>query len=301
MPPSYVLVTPVRDEVSTIGRTISCVTNQTRPPLEWIIVSDGSTDGTDELIAAAAERHPWIHLLALPARPGRSFKAVVENTELGVKTLTCHDYQYLGLLDADLQFRHDYFEQLLLKFEANPTLGLAGGLVVDPGKQSDIIPRNRIDVPGAVQFFRRECFEELGGLIPIPEGGWDCLTCAMARMKGFETRLFPDLVVDHLKPRNISQGGPLRRAWQLGVRDYALGYSPLFELFKCVSRVTDSPFFLSALAFWTGYCATAIRRPPRAAPPQVVTFLRREQRERLRNLWLPLSRHQRLSTIKDGR
>jgi poly-beta-1,6-N-acetyl-D-glucosamine synthase len=282
---SYVLVTPVRDEVATIARTIASVTRQTLQPSEWIVVSDGSIDGTNEVVEAATRVHDWIRLLSLPSRPGRSFAAVVHNTEAGVNALKCHDYQYLGLLDADVAFKAEYFETLISRFEANPRLGLAGGVVIDRARPKNRFPRNRIDVPGAVQLFRRDCFERLGGLVAIPEGGWDSLTCAMARMSGFETQLFTDLMVDHLKPRNISQGGPLRRMWQLGVRDYALGYDPFFELFKCMGRVTEPPFLAAALARWVGFCAATVRRRHRVVPRQVIAFVQREQRRRLRSLW----------------
>jgi glycosyltransferase involved in cell wall biosynthesis len=282
---SYVLVTPVRDEAGTIARTIGAVTRQTLPPSEWIVVSDGSTDGTNELVEAAARTHGWIRLMALPPRTGRSFAAVVQNTEAGVSALQVRDYEYIGLLDADLDFQADYFETLIKRFEASPHLGLAGGVVIDLGRPKDRFPRNRIDVPGAVQLFRRDCFDRLGGLVAIPEGGWDSLTCAMARMSGFETKLFTDLVVDHLKPRNISQGGPLRRLWQLGVRDYAVGYHPVFELFKCLGRVTEPPFLAAAVARWSGFCAATLQRRPRVVPADVVAFVQKEQRHRLRGLW----------------
>jgi hypothetical protein len=278
---SYVLVTPVKDEVVTMARTIEAVTRQTLQPREWVIVSDGSTDGTNELVEKAASTYGWIRLLSLPGRPERSFAAVVHNTELGVNSLKCRDYQYLGLLDADLDFQSDYFATLIGRFEANPRLGLAGGVVIDRGTPRDRLPRNRFDVPGAVQLFRRDCFERLEGLVAIPEGGWDCITCAVARMRGFDTQLFTDLIVDHLKPRNVSQGSPLRRSWQLGERDYAIGYDPLFELVKCVGRATESPLLVATLARWLGFCAAVVRQRPRVVPRQVVAFVQQEQRRRL--------------------
>jgi glycosyltransferase involved in cell wall biosynthesis len=277
----FVLVTPVKDEVRTIGQTIDAVVRQTVKPAEWVIVSDGSTDGTNELVASAAEVHPWIKLIALPGSPVRSFAAVVHNTERGVAALTCSDYRYIGLLDADLNFQQDYFELLLARFESNPALGLAGGVVIDPGRPKDRFPRNRIDVPGAVQMFSRECFEKLGGLIAIPEGGWDCLTCAMARMAGYQTELVTDLVVDHLKPRNISQGGILGRTFQLGVRDYAIGYHPLFELAKCIGRWREPPLCVAATAHFAGYCMATAQRRPRIVPENLVAFVRQEQSARL--------------------
>jgi biofilm PGA synthesis N-glycosyltransferase PgaC len=283
--PDYVLVTPVRDEEKLIGATIASVVAQTHRPREWIIVSDGSTDGTNGIVEAAARAHPWIRLLALPPRAGRDFAAVVKNTERGVRTLEFRDYGFLGLLDSDVTFQSDYFEQLIRRFETNPRLGLAGGVVIDIGTPRDRLPYNRQDVPGAVQFFRRACFESLGGLIAIPEGGWDALTCAVARMRGYETRLFTDLVVDHHKPRNIAHGGQLRRKWQLGVRDYCLGYHPLFEFVKCCGKLHHHPFLLGAAAWWLGYCAAVVRRHPRLIPDDLVRFVRSEQSLRLRRVF----------------
>jgi poly-beta-1,6-N-acetyl-D-glucosamine synthase len=278
---SYVLVTPVKDEASTIGLTIASVVRQTVLPREWVIVSDGSTDGTDEIVGASSRLHEWIRLLPRGPRPDRSFAAVVLNTLAGIRALNCHDYEYLGLLDADVSFQDDYFEQLLNRFEANARLGLAGGVVIDSGAPRTRLPRNRVDVPGAVQFFRRTCFDSIGMLFPIPEGGWDAVACAMARMRGFETQLMIDLIVDHLKPRNISQGGPIRRIWQIGVRDYAVGYDPIFELVKCVGRVNEQPILLGSVSSLCGYFTAALQRKARVVPSYVVAHLRREQRQRL--------------------
>jgi poly-beta-1,6-N-acetyl-D-glucosamine synthase len=286
---NYVLVTPVRDEEATIGRTICSVTRQTIKPREWVIVSDGSTDGTDDLVRKAVEKYPWIRLLTLEPRPERSFAAVVHNTEKGIKHLQFKDYTYLGLLDSDVEFQDDYFEQLIHRFQDEPSLGLAGGVVIDVGLPRDRLPRNRQDVPGAVQFFRRECFEKIGGLVPIPEGGWDSMTCAMARMHGYKTRLFTDLVVDHLKPRNISQGGVVRRKWQMGQRDYAAGYHPLFEFVKCISRVKDPPFAIGAIAWWIGYCGAFLSLRHRMIPKELLEYIRFEQMQRLFSIMRPFT------------
>jgi glycosyltransferase involved in cell wall biosynthesis len=279
----YVLVTPARNEEASIGETIESVVNQTVRPAEWVVVSDGSTDRTDEIVSAAARVHSWIRLLSLPPRPQRSFAAVVHATETGIRALRGSDYEYVGLLDSDVRFQPDYFERVIQHFEASPRLGLAGGVVVDLSSRKDCLPRNRQDVPGAVQFFRRTCFKALGGLIAVPEGGWDGLTCAQARMAGFETRLLTDLVVDHLKPRNVSEGGWLRRKWKMGVRDYAVGCHPLFEACKCLGHLSEPPVFVGAIAWWIGYCCAAIQSHERLVPPDLLQFLRAEQKQRL--LW----------------
>jgi glycosyltransferase involved in cell wall biosynthesis len=287
IPACYVLVTPAKNEEASIEVTIASVVNQTVRPAEWVIVSDGSTDRTDAIVRATAELHPWIRLLPLPPRPHRSFAAVVHATEAGIRTLTVTGYGYLGLVDADVRFQADYFEQVIRQFEASPRLGLAGGVVLDLGEPRGRLPRNRHDVPGAAQFFRRQCFEKLGGLLAIPEGGWDALTCARARMLGYETRLLPHLVVDHLKPRNISEGGVLRRTWQLGVRDHALGYHPLFEWGKCLGRLLEPPLLVGSIARWVGFCYAAFQRRKPMIPADLLAFLRGEQKRRLFEKLLP--------------
>jgi glycosyltransferase involved in cell wall biosynthesis len=277
----YVLVTPAKNEEKTLGFTIESVTNQTILPVEWIIVSDGSTDQTENIVKDTASKHPWVRLLALQPRGDRNFGAVVLATSKGVAALATADYDYIGLLDSDVRFQQNYFEEVMASFAQNPRLGLAGGVVIDAGTSRDRIPRNQQDVPGAVQFFRKECFDAIGQLLPVPEGGWDGLACAQARMKGFETRLLTNLVVDHLKPRNVSEGGWLRRRWQMGVRDYAVGYHPLFEFVKCFGRLCEKPFLLGGLAWWFGYCCAVVQRRPATVPMEVRAHLRREQMARL--------------------
>jgi glycosyltransferase involved in cell wall biosynthesis len=279
--PSYVLITPTKNEERLIGRTIDSVVRQTCLPAEWVIVDDGSTDQTAEIVRRAARLHPWIRLVPRPAGISRNFAAVVHATEAGVAALRTTGYEYLGLLDSDVEFPADYFERVLAVFAADARLGLAGGLVLDPGASSRRLPRNRQDVPGATQMFRRVCFEKLGGLLAIPEGGWDALTCVRARMCGYETRLLTDLIVTHLKPRNSAEGGRLRRCFQLGIRDYALGYGFWFECVKCASRLGDPPWLAGAVLWWAGYCSARFRRHPVRVPADLVRYMRQEQLRRI--------------------
>lgn len=280
----YVLVTPVRNEEKFISRTINSVINQTILPREWIIVSDGSTDATDTIVANYLAKHTWIRLIKLPKRKYPCFAAVVENTTLGINSLQTNDYQYLGLLDSDLEFQADYFEKLIGEFHQDSKLGLAGGVAIDIGHSKEVLPRNKQDVPGALQFFRRECFEAIGGLTRIPEGGWDSITCTTARMKGFKTRLVTHLIVDHLKPRNTICGGVLRRKWQLGVRDYALGYHPIFEFVKCSGRLfRDKPYIVSSIVWISGFLYSSIANRKRLISSDFIQHVRSEQMKRLTN------------------
>jgi glycosyltransferase involved in cell wall biosynthesis len=295
---TYVLITPVKNEESFIGETISSVIAQTRLPLQWMIVNDGSTDRTEEIVREAISKNSWIKLISLPLGAERSFASVVHATELGVRALDVDGYQYIGLLDADVKFEPEYFERIIRSFENFPGLGLGGGMVVDPGHRKDRLPRNRHDVPGATQFFRRQCFEALGGLFAIPEGGWDALTCVHARMLGYETQLFTDLMMDHLKPRGIAGGGILRRMYRMGVRDYALGYHPIFEVVKCFSRMGEHPLIIGTVAWMAGYFGACMSRRKRLIPEDLLRFYRAEQWDRLKQD-LGLSRRI-ASLIMDG-
>ena len=279
---NYVLVTAVKNEQQTLGVTLASVLAQSVRPIEWVIVNDGSTDSTREIVDRASEQYPWIRALHREPSPHRSFAAVVHALEAGLRHLRSTDYEFVGILDGDIHHPANYYERMLREFAGDPQLGLVGGVVIDVGLPRDRFPRNRLDVPGAVQFFRRSCFERFGGLLPIPEGGWDGLTCAMARMNGYTTRLLTDVVVDHLKPRNISEGGVLRRKWQMGVRDYAMGYHPLFEATKCLGRIAEPPLLLGAMAWGIGYCMASIQDRTIIVPANVVAFVRREQLARVR-------------------
>ena len=296
----YVLVTPVKNEEQSIGKTIDAVVAQTIRPVEWIIASDGSTDGTNEIVRSYLLKHPWIRLLELPPRKGRCFSSVVLNTMTAISHLESTDHTYLGLLDADVVFDEDYYEKTMRCFECDPMLGLAGGVVVDPGESRERVPRNRLDIPGAVQFFRKECFDAIGGLIAIPEGGWDGISCVMARMAGYRTSLLSELVVDHLKPRNVSQGNVLKRRWQMGLRDFVVGYHPSFEVVKCLSRIGDAPWVVGSFAWWCGYVSGWVTRKKSIVPEPVRQYLRHEQILRMKQVFIR-SKHSRkplkISTI----
>src|SRR5262249_44358483 len=155
-------------------------------------------------------------------------------------------------LDADIRFKTTYYEEILSKFAADPQLGLAGGLVMDCYPEG----RRRMglsleDVAGGVQFFRRECFDLVGGPLPIPEGGFDTIMCVQARMHGFKTKTFAEIEVDHLKPRNMAEGNVYRRFWQFGLRDYARGNHPLFEFAKCLNWCRSKPILVGGVSLFS--------------------------------------------------
>ena len=187
---SYVLITPARNEELSIERTIQSVIAQTVLPKKWVIVSDGSTDKTDEIIKKYLQKNLWIEFIRMPEHRDRHFAAKVQCFEAGYERMKGVDFGIIGNLDADISFDEGYFEFLLSKFAEDPKLGVAGTPFVEDGKHYDYSFTNIEHVSGACQLFRRECFEEIGGYIPIKGGGIDWVAVTTARMKGWKTRTF---------------------------------------------------------------------------------------------------------------
>src|SRR6516162_11731394 len=100
----YVLITPVRDEVRFIDLTIKSVVAQTVRPLKWIIVSDGSTDGTDDVVRKYQPENPWIELVRMPERRERHFAGKVYAFNAGYERVKALPYDVIGSLDGDLSF-----------------------------------------------------------------------------------------------------------------------------------------------------------------------------------------------------
>jgi poly-beta-1,6-N-acetyl-D-glucosamine synthase len=278
----YVLVTAAKNEARLIRRTLESVVRQEIRPKEWVVVSDGSTDETEAIVREYADRYDFIRLLALPANAKRSFSSVVFAQNAGINALRTKEYEFIGLLDADVQFPHNYFADLISEFRKNSRLGLAGGLALDLIDGKHVWFRQNLnEVAGAVHFFRRTCFEAIGGLVPIPEGGWDTITNVMARAMGYKTRTFSHLIVDHLKPRNTGEGAVFRRKWQQGERDYAVGNDFLFELGKCTVRVRERPWGLASALRFGAFVACTLRGKQRHIPEDYVREIRRQQRNRM--------------------
>jgi glycosyltransferase involved in cell wall biosynthesis len=280
----YIIITPVRNEEPHIATTIASVARQTLLPVQWLVVDDNSTDSTPAILAKAVKSHPWIKVLRKYGTGRHSFASVVESIELGFATLRNIKARYVALLDADVELPPDYYQAVIERMESAPRLGLAGGMVLDPGARPPRRVWNPLDVPGAVQVFKRECYEKVRPLVAIPEGGWDTLTCLKARMVGYQTLLFTDLIVLHLKPRNAYVYGKWRRFWETGVRDYVLGYTLWFELLKCIARCMAPPYWTGAVSRLAGYCSAALQKKPRAIPDELRCFLRREHKQRLSRL-----------------
>jgi poly-beta-1,6-N-acetyl-D-glucosamine synthase len=285
-------MTAAHNEESFMEGTIQSVLAQTVRPKRWVIVSDNSSDRTDEIVERYARQHEFIRFLRITREPGHSFGAKVLALHQGSKLLEDVEYEFIGNLDADISLEGSYFEQLIDRLRQFPRLGLVGGFVYEDedadadagrGYRSRSINDVR-NVAHAAQLVRRECYDAIGGYAILKYGGEDWCAQIKARMMGWEVESLPELKIFHHRHTGGSSHW-FRNAFRLGKLDYSFGSDPIFEVVKCSRRVGESPYFLVALARLAGFIWPSICREPREVPDEFVSFLRREQRERLSSVW----------------
>ena len=281
----YVLITPARDEAAFIRKTLETIVAQTVLPLKWVIVSDGSTDGTDEIVKEFSAKHPWIELLRMPERKERHFGGKVYAFNAGQARVQDLDYGVIGNLDGDTSFEPDYLEYLLEKFAQNPRLGVAGTNYVenawDAGLKHDYRFSNIEDVTGQCQLFRRECFKDIGGYQPSKNGGVDLIATISARMHGWETRVFTDKLLFHHRQQGTAQFHSYTVELSNGRKDSIFGSHPLWEISRATYRLTKKPIVLGGCLLFVGYFWAMVTGKKKIVSPEFVTFRRREQMLRL--------------------
>lgn len=282
---SYVLITPARNEEAFIEKTIASVVSQTILPAKWVIVSDGSTDRTDDIVRAYTSEHPWMKLIRMPGHSDRNFASKVFSFNAGYKEVRDTSYDIIGNLDADLSFEKDYFGYLLDQFAQDPQLGVAGTpFTEEAAGLYDYRFANIEHVSGGCQLFRRKCFEAIGGYLPIKGGGIDWVAVTTARMKGWKTRTFTDRVAFHHRKMGTGKGGVLAAKFRLGREDYYLGSHPLWAFLRALYQMRYRPYVLGGFFILLGYAVSAARGIDRPVPAELVTFYRGEQMERLRDM-----------------
>jgi biofilm PGA synthesis N-glycosyltransferase PgaC len=275
---SYVAITPARDEEKLLPGMIASMTAQTIKPARWIVIDDGSTDGTAALLDQAAAEHAWIEPHHLPRdRPRELGGESVVMRFLPESVWKPHDF--ILRLDADLTFPPDMVELLMAEFERNPKLGIAGAMLSEPTREGWRQIRTPLyHTRGAVKMYSTACFAAIGGL--ESGQGWDAIDEMTAMMRGFKTRSFPHISAYHHRPQG-SAGGLWIGRFNTGIAAYRAGYSPVFLIARAVRRIASRPYVIGSLLMLAGYARAWLSHQPRGASPELIRFIRRQQIRRL--------------------
>ncbi len=278
----YVLITPARNEAQFLALTIESVIAQTVKPTKWVIVSDGSTDGTDEIVARYTGEHQWIELVRMPQRGERHFGGKAAAVNAGRERLSASQYDVIGNLDADVSFESDYFEFMMARFAENPKLGCAGTAFREKDLSYNYEFVGTEHVSGMCQMFRRECFEEIGGYAAIKSGGIDLIAVLSARVKGWETRTFPEKTFVHHRTQAGALHSGLRERVHAGRKDYLLGNHPLWEFSRSIYQMHRKPYVLGGLLVLGSYMWNLVRGVERTIPKNLMILRQNDQMKRLK-------------------
>ena len=275
----YVVISPCRNEADFMRQTLESVAAQTIRPALWVIVDDGSTDATAQILADYAQRHDWIQIVTRSDRGRRAVgPGVIEAFYAGYDTIKPGDFAYLCKLDLDLNLPPRYFEALMERMEAQPRLAACSGKAY-VREHGELVSERHGDEQaiGASKFYRMTCFQQLGGF--VREVMWDGIDGHRCRMRGWIACSWdePELRFIHLRPMGSSQAGILTGRMRHGYGQYFMGTGFVYMLANALNRLTERPYVLGSLAMVWGWLRSALLRKPRYEDLEFRRFLRHYQ------------------------
>jgi len=288
----YILLSSVKNEEKYISHTIKAVISQTCKPQKWIIVNDGSKDATENIIKEFQKEYSFIQLIQIQDRGSRNFSSKVFALTYAYQNLENIRYDFIGILDGDITLPPNYYEIMFSKFIQNPKLGIAGGEFYDVHKHKEYkIHPSPNSVRGGVQLFRRECYEDIGGLSPFRYGGEDTVAEVSARMYGWEVKTFSDVTARHHRITGTAITSKAQATYRQGMIEFTLGYHPLFEIIKCIKRLNENPVMIGSICRFLGYSISALIRRKKEVTNDFVEFLRKEQIDRVKSVLFFKNQH----------
>lgn len=279
-PRSYVVISPCRNEADYMRRTLDSMVAQTEPPTRWIIVDDGSTDETPQILADYAGKHDWITIVQKPDRGHRAVgPGVIEAFYVGLDAVNLDDYSYLCKLDLDLDLPPTYFATLMDRIEADPRIGTCSGKAYFRNAQGELISEEIGDEMslGMTKFYSVDCFRQIGGF--VREVMWDGIDCHKARQMGWTPVSWddPELRFEHLRPMGSSQQSIFTGRRRHGFGQYYMGTHPLFLLASAVNRMKIPPYVVGGLSMVPGYFGAWWRGEQRQSDKELIEFIRAYQ------------------------
>lgn len=276
---SYCLISPCRDEAQYMVRTLETVTGQSEPPALWVIVDDGSTDETPNILREWASRFDYIQIVTRSDRGARAVgPGVIDAFYAGYETIDPSEFDFICKLDLDLDLPLRYFEILMDKMNADPRLGTCSGKPYMPldGKLVSEKCGDENSV-GMTKFYRVSCFEQIGGF--VRQVMWDGIDGHRCRMLGWVAASYdePELRFIHLRPMGSSHKGLVTGRMRHGFGQYFMGTSPTYMTASAVFRMTRPPLVIGGAAMWWGYVKSMLARAPRYGDDEFRRFLRNYQ------------------------
>jgi biofilm PGA synthesis N-glycosyltransferase PgaC len=283
----YVVISPVRNESRFIEGTIQAIVNQTVKPSEWLIVNDGSTDETAEIVARYAELHPWLKLVHRDKREDRGDrqrgKGVIDTFYYGYERLSRQDFGFIVKLDGDISFEPGYFEFLLREFASQSRLGIAGGGLYERTDGQQWSLRTAPDhVGGPAKMYRRACFEEIGGLVRAL--GWDGIDEWKALTLGWQVKSFDQLRILHHRIMGNATG-MLKSKVEQGYGAHYMGYHPLYTAARGLRHMFLRPYVIGGMALIVGHLAAWAQGREQFPDRSVIRYVRQTQLRQLRALF----------------
>jgi biofilm PGA synthesis N-glycosyltransferase PgaC len=284
---------PARNEEAAIGFALASIVRQTHLPKALIIALNDCRDRTAEAAEPFLRDYPWITLYRHDFQGARNYANKARVFQAAMALLPEMKLDYIGNVDADVSLPPDYYQKVLERFEADPRLGVAGGVFYETrgGKETPNFDWYERSVVGMAQLFRMECYRDIGGYRPIATGGVDMAADIMARYRGWRTRSFPEIRFLHHRRLGTAESNLLRAKYMEGVRDYHMGYGFLFHALKCLRRIAEQPYIIGSAARMAAYLAGALGNGPMALNAEERAFLRSEQLGRIRSTLLSLIPH----------
>ncbi|MEY2952414.1 MAG: putative glycosyltransferase EpsH [Pseudomonadota bacterium] len=275
----YVIISPCRNEADFMRQTLDSVVAQSVRPALWVIVDDGSTDATPQILAEYAKLHAWIRIVTRDNRGKRAVgPGVIEAFYAGYDTITPTDFDFVCKLDLDLNLPTGYFEGLMRRMAANPKIATCSGKAYI-WEHGELVNERHGDETsiGASKFYRMDCFLQLGGF--VREVMWDGIDGHRCRMKGWIACSWddPDLRFIHLRPMGSSQVSIYTGRQRHGSGQYFMGTGWTYMLANAANRLNEKPYVLGSLAMVWGYAKAVLQRKPRYEDLEFRRFLRKYQ------------------------
>jgi len=272
----YLLISPCRNEAQYMRQTLDSVIAQTIPPARWVIVDDGSTDDTPQILTTYASQYPWIQIVTRHDRGGRSVgPGVVEAFYAGYEIIDPDEYEYLCKLDLDLRLPPRYFEILMAQMNANPQIATCSGKAYIE-KDGKLVNERHGDENsiGASKFYRVSCFKTIGGF--VREVMWDGIDGHRCRMNGWIACSWdaPELRFVHLRPMGSSQQSIFTGRMRHGYGQYFMGTGLLWMIATAIYRIPEKPYVVGGLAILWGWLISALQNKSRYNDLMFRKFLR---------------------------